>query len=277
MPIITINRGSYHRGKAVAEKLAQKLGYECISRDILLDASDEFNIPEIKLVRALHDAPTVLERFRHGKERYISYLYSALLQHARKDNIVYHGVAGQFFLRDIPHVFKVRIIADMQDRVNDEMRRHEISADKALYILQQDDEERRKWGLQVYGTDAWDSKLYDMVLNICRLTVDDAVEIISEIIQRPAFQATAQSRNLVENLALAARVKAGLAKMAPRVQIEADNGKVFISNFDHNSSADEIDRIKKSAEQVEGVAEVIINIRIPTEQRDHINPFHNIG
>jgi len=55
MPIITISRGSYSRGKDVAEKLAQRLGYECLSRDILLEASDEFNIPEIKLIR--RDAP----------------------------------------------------------------------------------------------------------------------------------------------------------------------------------------------------------------------------
>ncbi len=101
MPIVTINRGSYSRGKEVAEKLARKLNFECISRDILLEASDEFNIPEIKLVRALHDAPSVLERLRHGKDRYISYIYAALLQHARKDNLVYHGLAGQYFLRDI--------------------------------------------------------------------------------------------------------------------------------------------------------------------------------
>ena len=127
MSIVTINRGSYSRGKEVAEKLALKLGYTCISRDILLEASDEFNIPEMKLIRALHDAPSVLDRFRHGKERYISYIYAALLQHARKDNIVYHGLAGQYFFRDIPHVLKVRIIADMQDRVNEEIRREKIS------------------------------------------------------------------------------------------------------------------------------------------------------
>ena len=58
MAIITISRGSYSRGEEVAQKVAQKLGYECISRDILLEASKEFNIPEIKLVRAIHDAPS---------------------------------------------------------------------------------------------------------------------------------------------------------------------------------------------------------------------------
>ena len=41
MSIITVSRGSYSRGKEVAEKLAQVLGYECLSRDILLEASGE--------------------------------------------------------------------------------------------------------------------------------------------------------------------------------------------------------------------------------------------
>lgn len=80
MAIITISRGSYSRGEEVAEKLSQKLNYECISRDIILEACAEFNIPEIKLVRALHDAPTVLERFQHGKDRYLSYYRYALLK-----------------------------------------------------------------------------------------------------------------------------------------------------------------------------------------------------
>jgi hypothetical protein len=78
MAIITITRGSYSRGKEVAEKLAQELGYECISREILLEASEEFNIPEIKLVRAIHDAPSILERFTQGKERYVAYIRAAL-------------------------------------------------------------------------------------------------------------------------------------------------------------------------------------------------------
>ena len=81
MSIITISRGSYSRGKEVAEKLAQKLGYKCISRDVLIEASKEFNIPEIKLVRAIHDAPSVLNRFSHGKDRYISYIRKSLLKH----------------------------------------------------------------------------------------------------------------------------------------------------------------------------------------------------
>ncbi|MGA9478342.1 MAG: cytidylate kinase-like family protein [Desulfobacterales bacterium] len=276
MSIITINRGSYSRGKEVAEKLALKLEYECISRDILLEASDEFNIPEIKLIRALHDPASVFERFTHGKDRYISYLYAALLQHVRKDNIVYHGLAGQFFLRDIPHVLKVRVIADMKDRVREEMRRENISAEEALYILNKDDEERRKWALQLYGADTWDSKLYDIVLHIGRLTVDNAVDILFETVQKPNFQTSVESRQLVDDLALSAAAKAALAKIAPKISIAADNGKIFISILDKETGHKGEVKIKELAMQVEGVEEVVFNAYEPKEQHNHVNPFHNI-
>ena len=68
MAIITISQGSYSKGKEVAEKVAEKLGYECISREVILEASREFNIAEIKLVRAIHDAPSILDRIGYRKE-----------------------------------------------------------------------------------------------------------------------------------------------------------------------------------------------------------------
>lgn len=279
MSIITISRGSYSRGKEVAEKLARKLGYNCVSRDILLEASDEFNIPEIKLVRALHDAPTVLERFTHGKERYVSYLRSALLQRVLKDNVVYHGLAGQYFLRDIPHVLKVRITADMEDRVKEEMKRENIPAEEALYILKKDDEERRGWGLKVYGTDTWDDRLYDMVLHIKKLTVEDAVEILFETVQKPIFQTTPESHKIISNLALSAKVQTSLMKIAPMVKVTADDGVVIIGNIDDSLTVKKevLAEIKKRAGNVEGVKEIIFALIAAREQNNHINPFHNIG
>ncbi len=208
MPIITISRGSYSRGKEEAEKLAQKLGYECISRDILLGASEQFNIPEIKLIRAIHDAPSILERFTRGKERYVAFLRATLLKNVQKDNVVYHGLAGHYFLQGIPHVIKVRIMADLEDRVQEEMRREKISADEARNILRKDDDERRRWGIQVYGVDTWDPKLYDMVLHIKSLTVDDAVDLISKAAQLPRFQATPESQRLLDDMVREAAAEA---------------------------------------------------------------------
>ena len=278
MAIITISRGSYSRGKEVAEKVARKLGYECISRDILLEASEEFNIPEIRLVRALHDSPSVLERFTHGRERYVSYIRKALLQHVQKDNVVYHGLAGHYFLLNIPHVFKIRIIADMAVRVKEEIRRENISEEKALYFLKKDDDERRKWGLRIYGIDTWDSRLYDMVLHIKTLTVEDAAEIICQVARKPVFETTPESQKIVNDSLLSAKVHAALVKMAPMVRVTADDGVVSIGNTEAplNAKNDVFNEIKRVAEKVDGVKEVILCVHEKTGGYHAINPFHNI-
>ncbi len=207
MAIITISRGSYSRAKEVAEKLAHKLGYECISREILLEASEEFNIPEIKLIRAINDAPSILEQFTHGKERYLAFIRAALLKHVQKDNVVYHGIGGNFLLQGIPHVLHVRIVADLEDRVADEMKREGIAAAEARELITKDDAERRNWALHLYGADPWDPMLYDLVIHLRAITVDMAVSLICNVLEFPDFQTTPQSQQLMDNLALLARLQ----------------------------------------------------------------------
>ena len=206
MSIVTISRGSYSKGKEVAENVAQRLGYECIARDAIIDASKEFNIPEIKLIRAIHDAPTILERFNYSKEKYLAYLQVAMLQRFKKDNVVYHGLGGHFFVRDISHVLKVRIIADMEDRVKLEMEREGISKKEALRILTNDDKERRKWSQYLYGIDTWDPSLYDLVIHIKRLSTDDAADIICHAVGLEKFKTKPESQKALNNLLLTARI-----------------------------------------------------------------------
>jgi len=207
MSIITISRGTYHRGREVAEKLAQKLGYACISREILLEASEEYNIPELKLIRAIEDAPSILDRLTRQKEKFVAYIRASLLKHVQKDNVVYHGLFGHFFLQDIPHVLKVRIVGDLEARVTDEVRRESISAEKAREIIVRDDEERRKWAYYLYGADAWDATLYDLVIHLKTISVDEAVGIISNVAQLPGFQTTPESQQAVDALVNAARLE----------------------------------------------------------------------
>jgi len=74
MSIIIISRGCYHRGSEVARKAAAELGCDCISREVLLEASTLFDIPELKLMRAIHDAPSLLGRFGHDKKKYVAFI-----------------------------------------------------------------------------------------------------------------------------------------------------------------------------------------------------------
>ena len=97
--------------------------------------------------------------------------------------------------RGFPMSLKVRIIADMEDRIREEMKRENLTAEKARYLLKKDDDERRKWSLMLYGIDTWDPSLYDIVLNIKSLQVDDAVKIILDTLKIQSFQTTEQSQS----------------------------------------------------------------------------------
>ena len=266
MSIITISRGSYSRGKEVAEELARRLGYGCISREILLEVSDRFHIPEIKLVRAIHDAPSILDRFTHGKEMYVAFIREILLQHVKDDNVVYHGLAGHFFLQQVPHVLKVRIISDLEDRVKEEMKRENLNEDEARYILKKDDDERRRWGLSLYGADTWESSLYDLVLHVRTMKVEDVVDILVNAARLPCFQTTSESQRILDNLVLTSQVHSVLVHQFAGVNVAVKDGLAFVNiKADPGQEQELTERIRNIIEKIPGVRDLKVHIDpVPT-------------
>ena len=247
--------------------------------NILLEACQEFSIPEIRLVKAIHDAPSLLDRFRHGKERYISYFRSTFLNHMAGDNIVYHGLSGHFFLQGIDHAFKVRIIANMEDRIREEMKRENSSAEEARYLLKKDDDERRRWGLSLYGKDTWNCSLYDLVLHIDILNVEDVIDVLAKVVESGRFDATPESREALKRQALLADVHANIVNLAPQATVDIDgNGVLIIGNLEGGLNHDEHLR-EKTRERLAQNPEIkdIIFAKPIRAKDDHINPFYNVG
>ena len=262
MAIITISRGSYSHGKEIAEKVAKKLNYDIISREVLIEASRQFNVPEVKLLHAIKDAPSWLDSITYGREKYIAYIQAAILRHFKKDNVVYHGFAGHFFVRTVPHVLKVRIVADMEERVKLVMERDGISRDEAIKQLTKIDEERRKWSQRLYGIDTFDPHLYDLVIRIKKLKVDDAVDIICHTVSLDTFKTTPESQKIMDNLATAAEIRAVLVNIRPDVEVTYEDGVATV----HTTLPLEIDetglkrQIEEACLKIPGVREVRIHI-----------------
>jgi cytidylate kinase len=254
MAIIIISRGCYHRGSEVARKAAAGLGYECISREVLLEASELFDIPELQLTHAIQDAPSLLERLGRSRKNYVAYIRTALLRRVQKDNVVYHGFAGHFFLQAIPAVLKVRVFADLEERVKDETAREGVSAEKARQTVIRDDEERRKWALSLYGMDPADPTLYDMLLHIGTLSVEDAARIVAETAALPSFQMTPASKRLLNDRVLASQVEALLVEEFPRVEVTARDGEAFIRIHTGVSLHTRLAEKQKIIEKVQSIA-----------------------
>lgn len=257
MGVITISRGSYSKGKEIAEKLAKRLGYRCVSREILLEASERYNIPEVQLVRAIHDSPSFFQRFTHGKEKYTAFIQEAFLRCIQADRVVYHGLAGHFLAQGVPNILKVRIIANFEDRIKEEMKRENISEKEARYLLHKDDEERRKWSLYLYGINTNDPSLYDIVLHIDRFVVDDAVEMLSGVATLPCFQTTPESQRVLNDKLLAAKAHLALAEEFPKVKVESRDGVLAVRSEKAATLTPEASaRIKDLLTDVEGIKKV---------------------
>ncbi|MGO9018887.1 MAG: AAA family ATPase [Syntrophobacteraceae bacterium] len=264
MCIITISKGSYTRGEQVARMVAARLGYRCMGREVILEASKEFDIPEIRLVRAISDAPSLLDRFTHGKEKYIAYFSATLLKQFRRDNVVYHGLAGHFFVKDVSHALKVRILADIEDRINIVMKRDKTSREEALRTLQTDDEARRNWSRSLYGIDTADPGLYDIVIDVERLTIDEAADIICHAAGLGRFQATRESQKAIDDLALAAETRAALVGIRPDAEVRTDDGFVSVHIklplIPFGEERHLVEEMKRVAESVRGVRQVDIKV-----------------
>ena len=280
MAVITISRGCFSHGQEIAEKVAKKLGYECVSREILVEAAQLFNVSEKKLIRSLNDAPNILERMIHGKEGYLAYIKAALLEYVRKGNVVYHGHAGHLFLTEIPQVLKVRIIADKDDRINLLQKRENVTKEKAAETIENEDKNRTYWTRYLYKMDIHDPKLYDIVINIGNLTIQDACEIICVAARGDSFRITDESRQTVEDLAIASRLRAALQPVCD-AEVFVKDGDVYVTVSaqkrkktgyvspalqQHIGEAYQIDltrQINDIAHNIPGVKEVFCQVALP--------------
>jgi cytidylate kinase len=280
MAIITISRGCFSHGKELAEKVAAKLGYECVSREILIEASHFFHVPEMKLLKTLHNAPSILERITHGEEIYLAYIQAALLEHAKKDNIVYHGHAGHLLIPEVCHVLKVRVIAELNQRIEFLQQKQNLSRDEAAAFIKKEDRERAQWTSYLYKIDTNDPHIYDIIFNIGRLTIEDACEMLCAAVRRDTYKCPLESKKAITDLALSSHVKASLSTIC-KAEVRADDGIVHIkvpaqkirkagyttpklqTFFKEKIRKDLMVDIEEIVRKIPGVKEVICDIDLP--------------
>jgi cytidylate kinase len=222
MAVITISRGSFSGGRMLAESAAARLGYRCLDRDAIVEKAAAYGVSHQGLRDALERPPTLWDRFRHTKYVYLTLIQAALAEGVREGNAVYHGNAGHLLLRGVSHVMRTRIIAPMAFRIAAVQVQHPLSADEAVAHIQKTDHDRQTWAHYLYGIDWSDASLYDLVLNLEHLTLEQACEIIAAVARQDAFKETPASRAAMHDLALASRVQAHLAVTRGTLHLEVD-------------------------------------------------------
>lgn len=222
MAVITISRGSFSGGKMLGECLADKLGYRCIDRDVIVERAAAYGVPPADLRAALSKPPSFWDRFRHKRYLYLTVIQAALTEEVQAGRAVYHGNAGHLLLRGVSHVVRVRVIAPMPYRVA--LVRDQLSMDEGealAYILKMD-QDRMKWTQYLYGVDWGDPALYDLVVSCEFLGIPDACRVVAETAASRCSAETPESQAAMDDVALASRVGANLAIAPPTANLEVE-------------------------------------------------------
>ncbi len=255
MQIICISRGSYSRGKELADRLAEKLGFQCVSREELLDEATRRGIPVGRIEMAMIKPHYMTERLLLAKEHYLALVTAFLCERALQSNIVYHGRGGHLVMQGVSHVLRIRVVSDLEYRIQAVMQRLNLSREKAKSYIEQVEEDRKRWMKHLYNVDWEEASHYDMVINLEQMTVENAAMALCSFSQLPDFQETPASRQVLEDLLLASRARMALAEdertCDAQVKVRATSGMVSVTYLPQQSRlADVIPSVLQSLEGI---------------------------
>jgi len=273
MPIITIYQGASSGGEELAKCVAQALGYRCVGREVLVEASRRYGVPEAKLNEILEKEPHWWKRWLENLRPYRIALQAAMCELAEGGNLVYHGHMGHELLPGIRHVLKVLLTAPFEFRIEQVRNRQGLDEAGARRHIDHIDRARTRRLTALFGFDWQDPNRYDLVLNLAQMSLEAAGHVIVERARFEEYQPTAASKQDFQDLALTTKMEAALM-MSPRyrnlrINVQAERGKVRVSGvLTRSVSQGEIIRLLRG---VPGVANVVTDLIIPEIREDKLS------
>src|SRR2546425_11030058 len=216
MAIVYISHQMGAGGPEIGMALAKLLGYRYVNQELLLDAARRYGLAEEKLSHLDESKPTLFERFDTETRHHITVLQTTCLEFAEDDNCVLMRGGGQWLLRGVPHVLRVRVIAPFEHRVKQWVKRTaEMTGETpnqraAAELVRRDDAEKSGRMRYLYEVDIADPTLYELVVNTEKMKYEAVVAVIEGLVRRPDMATTEAGRPVVVARALAARGEGAL-------------------------------------------------------------------
>jgi cytidylate kinase len=238
MAVIAMTREMGSLGRDIALELAEDLNLTLVQHEVVDHVADKMHLGASTVNRFLEGKARLLERW--GMDDKTASLYTAeeIFDLASQGNVLIRGWGATYLLRPVTHVLCVRVCAPVKQRAGVIMERIGIQDERtAIREIEKNDAAHAKTMHHLFHADWRDPLLYDVVVNTSRISVEAGVSLIKELINRPEFNETAQSRAQLATMKLEAQVRSAL-RSNPKTQrlntlfdiaLEPDRGKITLS------------------------------------------------
>jgi cytidylate kinase len=230
----------------------------CLTREDLFAVVNTHGELANQVVTSMARAAQDYSRLSALRRPYKILMQRALLEYVRQGDVAYFGYSGHLLLPGIAHAARVRILAPVRLRAELLMKRENLTEQQARERIAQVDEERSRWTRFMYGKNLKDPELFDLCINLERISFPTACCVLVNLVQQSDFRATPESLAEVENRYLSACVLAALLDNSKTFEVEvgvtAEGGHVTVEG----PYLEEGDRsaVLDTARAVTGVADV---------------------
>jgi cytidylate kinase len=180
MYFITISEMLGTNGETIARQVAKTLNYTFYGENELFRAADELGfLSDIKKLG--EKSPALLERFFSEKPKiYLDRLQSVIFEVAKKGDAVFFGRGSQLLLHSFDCAFHVMVTGSMEKRVKRVMEERQVGKEVAERMIHHSDHDKKGFIHFAFHEDWLNPHLYDLILNMDKMSVDFAVKTIME-------------------------------------------------------------------------------------------------
>jgi len=201
MAVITISRQFGAGGITLGKMIADELGYTFADEDIVQMVAKEANVSPhwvetvekeaggklSRIVTRMVSKPLVErilkdERGYIDEELYLDYLVLIIAKIADEGDVVILGRGGQYILDDHPDALHILLINDFEKRAKFMMEHYDLSQSKAAQVISREDKRRVNLYRKLGKTDYDDSSLYHLVLNMGRISLEQALKLVCNLV-----------------------------------------------------------------------------------------------
>ncbi len=211
MSVLTISREYGSGGREIGHGVAEKLGYRYLDKEQILMEMRAHGKKWENWAKGLDEhAPSIWERFDWSFRGFGFLLKSIVLDHAAIDDVVIMGRGANIILADVPHVFRIRIVAPLEARLDRIMLRESVDYDTARWLVNKTDKDRRLFLKSMFHSDWNNPKHYDRIFDTAETPWDEVVRIVCETLVGIKAKKDHKTQLLLMKRAAAAKIEAGL-------------------------------------------------------------------
>jgi cytidylate kinase len=205
--VITINRELGSGGRTVGEKLAKKLDVPFYDKALVKALEKEYHltVEEIERLKGqkdnwwtdfkrkvmLFDETAKAQYYKIGNDGQPELITSEAMfktesrlleEIASAESCVIAGRSGFYVFRKHPNHLSILIQAPMESRIKRIMGKKPITKEEAEKIIKEVDKSRENYVNKFTGTSRYDTRNYDLVINMDGKTEEEAVDLILKYI-----------------------------------------------------------------------------------------------